>query len=80
MAVLGRDGGVDAVEEPVEAGPLVAPDVGLAEADVDDLDAADGPGGVLDDVQPFRENLGALLRGEPAVDVAAAGQLARSGQ
>ena len=37
VAVRRRDGGVDAVEEPVEAGPLVAFDVGLAQADVDDL-------------------------------------------
>ena len=44
MAVRRRDGGVDAVEQPIEAGPLVASDVGLAQADVDDLDAADGPG------------------------------------
>ena len=70
MAVGGCDGGVDAVEEPVEAGPLVAPHVGLAEADVDDLDAADGAGGVLDDAQPADEDFGpcsgASLRSAPS--------------
>ena len=58
VAVRGSDGGVDAVEQPVEAGPLVAPDVGLAQADVDDLDATDGPGGVFDDAQPAGEDFG----------------------
>ena len=75
-----RDGGVDAVEQPIEAGPLVASDVGLAQADVDDLDAADGPGGVLDDAQAAGEDFDPLLRGEPAVGVPVVGQLAPSGQ
>ena len=80
MAVRRRDGGVDAVEQPIEAGPLVASDVGLAQADVDDLDAADGPGGVLDDAQAAGEDFDPLLRGEPAVGVPVVGQLAPSGQ
>ena len=80
VAVGGCDGGVDAVEEPVEAGPLVAPHVGLAEADVDDLHAADGAGGVLDDAQPCGEDFCSVPGGEPAVRAVDAGQLAPSGQ
>ncbi len=80
VAARRRDGGVHAVEQPVEAGPLVALDVGLAQADVDHLDAADGPGGVLDDAQPAGEDFGPLVRSESVVGAALVGQLAASGQ
>ena len=62
VAVGGRDGGVDAIEEAVEARPLVADHVGLMQADVDDLHAAHGAGGVLDDAQPVHKDLGPVLR------------------
>ena len=68
------------LSSPIEAGPLVASDVGLAQADVDDLDAADDPGGVLDDAQAAGEDFDPLLRGKPAVGVPVVGQLAQSGQ
>ena len=66
VAVRGCDGGVDAVEEAVEADPLAALHVGLAEADVDDLHAADGPCGVLDDAQAAGENFGPVVTGQLA--------------
>ena len=68
------------LSSPVEAQPLVALDIGLAQADVDDLHTADVPGGVLDDAQPGGEDFGTPLRGEPAVGPSDAGQLAPSGQ
>ena len=58
-----HDRRVDAVEEPVQADPLVALHVGLAEADVDDLHAAGAAGGLLDDAQPAGEDLGPPTRG-----------------
>ena len=49
VAVRRCDRRVDAVEQPVEADPLVPPGVRLAQADIDDLHAAHTPGGLLDD-------------------------------
>ena len=76
-----RDRRVDAVEQPVEAGPLVALHVGLAEADVDDLDAAYGPGGVLDDGAALPLKISAPCSGASLRSVSAlADQLAPTGQ
>ncbi len=54
--------------------------LGLVEAAVDDLDAADNARGVLDAVQSCGEYLGAAPRREPTAAVTASDQLAASGQ
>ena len=41
------------------------PSFGLGEADVDDLHAADGPGGVLNDARTADADFGALLGDVP---------------
>ena len=74
------DRAVDAVEQPVEADLLVGLHDGLADADVDDLDAADADGGVLDAAQPVPEDLGPLPGREPFVGSAVAGEQAPSRQ
>ena len=80
VAFGGCDGGVNAVEEPVEAGTLAALDVWLAEVDVDDLNAAYGAGSVLDDAQPSGEDFSPVHRGEPAVCTIDPAQLVPTGK
>ena len=59
---IGRcDGGVDPVEEAVQAHLLVPSTLGLVEADVDDLDAADALNRILQAAQAAEEDIGSLL-------------------
>ena len=74
MSARRLDRAVDAVEEPVEADLLVRLHVGLADADVDGLDAADADGGVLHAAQPVQEDLRPLPEREPLAGASVAGQ------
>ena len=59
-------GGVDPVEQPIQADPPVRRNVVLVQADVGCTQAAGLDGKVLDEAQPLGKHLGTIVHGAPA--------------